>query len=84
MTNKVSQLKDALLDELILQVKDGIVIQKEDEVIRLSPPSAVLAVAAKVVKDLADEGGEEVVKKSEQLSEQLKRYANRKGLSVVQ
>lgn len=85
MTSKVASLKDALFDELISQVKDGVTIQdKEGEIVRLSVPTATLAVAAKVVKDFADEAKETEVKKSEHLSGVLARYSERKGVSAVQ
>lgn len=55
--SKVQVLKEALLDELISQVSEGpVVLDKETgEAVRVSPPASLLSVAAKVVKDFADE-----------------------------
>ncbi len=61
--NKVKRLKDALLDELLNQIDNGITaVDKDGEVVKLSVDSRTLTVAAKVVKDfrddIVDEGAE--------------------------
>jgi hypothetical protein len=59
--NKVKRLKEALLDELIDQVENGVtaVDRESGEVVKLSTDSRVLTVAAKVIKDLAADIGDE-------------------------
>lgn len=51
----VASLKDALLEELENQIVNGVTVEKDGEVVKLSPGAPVLAVAAKFVKDWADE-----------------------------
>jgi hypothetical protein len=78
--SKVSELKEALLDELLSQVKEGTrVLTKDGDLETVSPPASVLGVAAKVVKDFADElkDNDELVGKAQSLANYLeKRRAN--------
>lgn len=54
--NKVAQLKDALLTELINQFENGVTARdREGEVVKLSVDSRVMTVASKVIKDWAGE-----------------------------
>lgn len=75
LDNKVKQLKDAVLDELLDQVKNGItaVDRESGEVVKLSTDSRVLTVAAKVIKDLAHEipDDEKLYAKAEKLDQFL-------------
>lgn len=53
---KVSELKDLLLDTLIKQVGEGVdKVTKQGEVVHVDADAPILSVAAKVIKDWADE-----------------------------
>lgn len=82
-TNKVTSLKDALLDSLLDQIEHGpVVTTDEGETLRISPSPALLNVAARVVKDFAHEM--EVTKKNEAEVERLERFAaQRREMRVV-
>jgi len=77
----VSDIRKALLDELHRQLTDGFkTTNDEGEVITLSVPAAVLAVAAKVVKELNDtpNPSDTLVRKGQEVSDTLRRYQERK------
>ena len=79
--NKITQLREALLDELLKQVKEGTEVAARDGgTILVSPTSAILSVASKVVKDFADElqDNEELSKKAEKLVN----YLDKRGTVV--
>ena len=78
--NKVSKLKDSLLDTLIDQIQNGVAVQDKEtgEIVKIPAPATLLSVAAKVVKDFHDEIGQED-KKSATVSDLLARYADRKA-----
>lgn len=82
--NKVADLKTALLETLIDQIENGpVVMDKETgEPVRISAPSTLLAVAAKVVKDFAHEAevDKTVTERTEKLASYLER---RKGIKAV-
>ncbi len=76
----VSDIRAALLDELHRQLTDGFkTTNEEGEVISLSVPAAVLAVAAKVVKELQDTTtpSDALVRRGQEVSETLQRYKDR-------
>lgn len=81
--SKVKSLKDALLDELIHQVQDGpTVVDKETgEPVRISPPASLLSVAAKVVKDFAEEIPKDEVTDEEKV-ETLGRFLDSKRQGI--
>ncbi len=57
---KVRQLKDLLLETLISQVENGVdKVTKQGEVVHVDAEAPILAVAAKVIKDWADEAKED-------------------------
>lgn len=52
----IKSLKQALIDELNKQIDEGVtVLTKGGEIEQVSVPASVLGVAAKVVKDFAEE-----------------------------
>lgn len=60
--SKVRQLKEALLDTLLSQVENGVDrLSKGGEVVHVDADAAILSVAAKVIKDWADEAKDDTV-----------------------
>jgi hypothetical protein len=82
--NKVTELRDALLEELISQVRDGITVMDKEsgEPVKISTSAAIMGVAAKVVKDFAHElsADDELRGKAEKLATYL---AKRRGGDVA-
>lgn len=85
MTEKtIRNLKTALVEELIDQIKEGpAVLNKDGELERVSPPASLLSVAAKVVKDFADEAAEDTT--DQRNAESLAAYLSKRrvGMSNV-
>jgi RecA/RadA recombinase len=79
----VKKLKEALVGELLKQFEDGVtIVDKEGEIRTVSVDSKIMGVAAKVIKDFADEtrGDEHAKQQAEKLSNFLEK---RKGLKLV-
>lgn len=75
--SKVSELKELLFDTLTEQLKNGVtVVTKEGEEKTVDAGAAVLAVAAKVIKDWADEAKDD--EKQAAQSENLQRFLDRR------
>lgn len=68
----VKDLKEALIDKLAEAVENGVdVLDKDGVVHRITAPAPILAVAAKVVKDFADEA-----KEGDRITGQLDKLSN--------
>lgn len=75
--SKVSDLKELLFDTLTEQLRDGVtVVTKDGEQITVDVGAPVLAVAAKVIKDWADEAKDDVKAQAQQ--ENLQRFLDRR------
>jgi len=81
--NKVKELKDRLLTELINQFDNGVVAKDRDgDVVTLSVDAKVMTVAAKVIKDFAHEATETDAQ-DKQLQSLQGYLEKRKGFKVV-
>lgn len=75
--SKVSDLKELLFDTLTSQLRDGVtVVTKEGEAITVDAGAPILAVAAKVIKDWADEAKDD--QKAHVQQENLKKFLDRR------
>lgn len=72
----VKHLKDTLIAHLIDAIENGVtsVDRETGEIVKLSPPSSLLGVAAKVVKDFSEEAADVIVKGAAELSAAVERY----------
>lgn len=85
MTQKatVKSLKDALLDALESQITNGVTaLDKEGNEVNLPPGAPLLAVAAKFVKDWADEIEKDEADKAK--IEKLGQFLNRRRPDIAQ
>ena len=83
MKATVKSLKDALLDTLETQITNGIVaLDKEGNEVNLPPGAPLLAVAAKFVKDWADEI--ENAEADKEKVEKLAQFLNRRRPDLAQ
>ena len=87
MTDKVEQIKQALFDELLDQLNNGVKLEnKEGDIVTVSVSAQVLTVAAKVVKDFQKDipNADTVARKDAEVSESLRAYSERlKGVSTL-
>lgn len=81
----VDAIKEALLSELHKQLTEGTVVMKDGEPMTISPPASLLAVAAKVVNDLAKDGApsDGLVKKAKEVSDTLAKYREREAAKAA-
>ncbi|SFZ81640.1 hypothetical protein SAMN02983003_0609 [Devosia enhydra] len=79
----VKTLKDALLDSLETQITNGVTaLDKEGNEVVLPPGAPLLAVAAKFVKDWADEIEKDAADKEK--VEKLAQFLNRRRPDITQ
>lgn len=72
-----AELKDLLFEVVTQQLRDGVVVKTKDgEIATVDVGAPVLAVAAKLIKDWADDGAADAKAKEQQ--ENLQRFLNRR------